>query len=50
MAKVRKGRYTAEFDGEVAVFLIGMRFNKPWKVWKWWFVFTAMPRNLRRLK
>ena len=49
MAKVQKGRYTAEFDGDVVVFLIGMRLNKPWKVWKWWFVFTAMPRMLIRL-
>jgi hypothetical protein len=32
------------------VFLIGMRLNKPWKIWKWWPVFTAMRPMLRRLK
>jgi hypothetical protein len=53
MAKVQPGRHTAELDGtddDVVVFLIGMRFNKPWKVWQWWPVFTAMPRMLRRLQ
>jgi len=50
MAKVHNGRFTAEPDGDVAVFLIGMRFNKPWKVWKWWSVFVAMPRMLRKLQ
>jgi hypothetical protein len=34
----------------VVVFLIGMRFNKPWKVWKWWAPFVAMPRMLRKLR
>lgn len=50
MAKVQPGRYTTELDGEVAVFLIGMRINRPWKVSKWWPVFVAMPRMLRRLQ
>jgi hypothetical protein len=49
MATVRPGRYSAHFDDDVVVFLIGMRLNKPWKIWKWWFVFTAMPRMLREL-
>ena len=31
------------------VFLIGMRINKPWKIWKWWPVAAAMPRMLIEL-
>ncbi len=49
MAKVQAGRFTAAPDDEVVVFLIGMRFNKPWKFWRWWPVFVAMPRMLKRL-
>jgi hypothetical protein len=43
------GRMTANLDGEFVVFLIGMRINKSWKVHKWWPVFVAMPRMIRRL-
>ena len=50
MAKVQPGRYTADLDSEVVLFLIGMRFNKPWKVWRWWGAFVGMPRMLRKLK
>jgi hypothetical protein len=46
MAKVRSGRYTAQADDDFVVFLIGMRFNKPWKVRRWWPVATAMPKML----
>lgn len=48
--RVRTGRYTAEMDDEFVVFLIGMRFNKLWKVHKWVRPFMAMPRMLRELK
>jgi hypothetical protein len=41
---------TAHLDGEFVVLLIGMRINKPWKVHKWWPVFVAMPRLIRRLR
>jgi hypothetical protein len=47
--KVNAGRYTAEMEGDFVVFLIGMRFNKPLKVRKWWPVATAMPKMLRAL-
>jgi Monooxygenase af470-like len=47
--KVISGRMTANLDGEFVILLIGMRINKPWKVHKWWPVFVAMPRLLRRL-
>jgi hypothetical protein len=50
MSKVQPGRYTAEIEGDIVVFIIGMRFNKVWKVWKWWQVFTAMPKMLAALE
>jgi hypothetical protein len=50
MARINKGRYSAETgaDGKV-LFLIGLRFNRLWQVWKWLPVFGAMPRMLREL-
>ena len=42
-------RMTGRMDGEFVVFLIGMRVNKPWKIWKWLPVATAMPRMLIEL-
>ena len=50
MADIRSERVTAEIEGEVAVFLIGMRVNKLWKVHKWWPVFRAMGRMLKELE
>lgn len=44
-----KGRMSAHIEGDFVVFLIGMRFNKPWKIHKWWGAFTAMPRMIRAL-
>jgi hypothetical protein len=41
-------RVTAEIDGEFALFLIGVRLNKPWKP-TWLPVFMAMPRMLKEL-
>jgi hypothetical protein len=49
MAKVTRGRMTAEIGGEFVVFLIGMRVNKPWKLHKWLPVFAAMGPMLRVL-
>jgi hypothetical protein len=44
------GRYTAQTDKPVVLFLIGMRFNKLWRVDKWaWFVRT-MPAMLAELE
>lgn len=43
-------RVCAEIEGEFVVFLIGMRVNKPWKVWKWLPVALAMPRMLTELE
>jgi hypothetical protein len=47
--KVQPGRYTAEIEGDFVVFLIGMRFNKLWKVHRWLPVFLAMPKMLAEL-
>jgi hypothetical protein len=49
MAGVHAGRFTAEIEGDFVVFLIGMRFNKPWRVRKTLPVVLAMPRMLREI-
>jgi hypothetical protein len=46
---VQRGRFTADIEGDFVVFLIGMRFNHPLRVHKWWPVFTAMPTMIRAL-
>ena len=50
MATIIAERMTAEIDGEVVVFLIGMRINRMWKIHKWFPVAMAMPRMLRELQ
>jgi len=50
MSGIIKQRMCAEVEGEFVVFLIGARINKPWKIWKWWPVATAMPRMLIELQ
>lgn len=50
MAKINPHRVTHAYNGkELAVFLIGMRINKPWRVSQWWQVFCAMPPMLKEL-
>lgn len=49
MTELIAERVCAEADGEIVLFLIGMRINKPWKVWKWLPVMTAMSGMLREL-
>jgi hypothetical protein len=46
---IERARIAAKMDGEFVLFLIGMRFNRIWKVSSWWPVATAMPRMLREL-
>ncbi len=41
---------TAAIEGDFVVFLIGLRINRLWKVWKWLPVFLAMPKMLRELE
>ena len=49
MPAIIKERVCAEQDGNVVLFLIGMRINKFWKVWKWVPVLRAMSPMLREL-
>jgi hypothetical protein len=49
MAETIDRRVAAEVEGEFVVFLIGMRLNRPWKVWKWLPVARAMPTMLAEL-
>ena len=49
MSDVIAQRMTARIDGNFVVFLIGMRINKPIKVWKWLPVARQMPRMLIEL-
>lgn len=49
MTRVVTQRLVPVLDGDFVVFLIGMRINKPWKVHKWWPVFSAMPRMLKEI-
>ena len=49
MAPLFPGRHTATIEGDFVVFLIGMRINKLWKVWKWAPVARQMPQMLAEL-
>ena len=49
MADVIPGRMTHDYDGDLVVFLIGMRINKPWRPDLWLPVFFAMPAMLAEL-
>jgi hypothetical protein len=50
VARVIDKRVTASIEGDFVVFLIGIRVNKLWKVWKWLPVAVAMPKMLRELE
>ena len=50
MSAIRAERLTAEIDGDFVIFIIGMRINKPWKIWSWGSVAVAMPRMLAELE
>lgn len=47
--KTKDKRMTSAHDGEVVVFLIGMRVNRWWKFWQWLRTAMAMPRMLKEL-
>lgn len=49
MTRICAERMTARLDGEIVVFLIGMRINRFWKVHKWLPVARAMPRMIAEL-
>ena len=50
MPTIEPGRRTHDHDGDVVVFLIGMRVNRPLAVRTWWPVFTAMPQMIAELR
>jgi len=49
VTEIFPGRYTAQTDTPVVLFVIGMRINRLWDARKWWPVATAMPRMLAEL-
>ena len=49
MAAIIDKRVCAEIEGDFVLFLIGMRVNRPLKVWKWWPVAQAMPKMIIEL-
>ncbi|HEX3197877.1 MAG TPA: DUF4188 domain-containing protein [Propionibacteriaceae bacterium] len=49
MTDVIPARMTHDYDGDLVVFLIGMRINKPWRPDLWLPVFFAMPAMLVEL-
>jgi hypothetical protein len=49
MTEIIRERMTADVEGEFAVFLIGLRINKPWKIHKWLPVTRAMSKMLEEL-
>ena len=49
MPDVIPARMTHQYDGELVVFLIGMRINQPWRPRRWLPVFLAMPAMLAEL-
>ncbi|MCE9664809.1 DUF4188 domain-containing protein [Halomonas sp. M5N1S17] len=50
MNKLYSERMMAKIEGDFVVFLIGMKINKPWKIHKWWPVFSAMSRMIKELE
>lgn len=49
MPQVIPGRTTHRHSGELVVFLIGMRINRPWRPDHWLPPFLAMPKMLAEL-
>lgn len=50
MSNVMKQRMAAEIEGDFVVFLIGARFNKPWKIFKYRWFLGSMPSMVRELE
>src|SRR5450755_508410 len=49
MAEIVPGRWTHRHDGDVVVFLIGMRINRLRSVRTWWPAAQGMPAMLKEL-
>lgn len=50
MSAIFDGRYSAQIDKPVVMFVIGMRINRLRDVGRWTFVASAMPKMLKELK
>jgi hypothetical protein len=48
--KTNDKRMTSAVEGDIVVFLIGMRVNRWWKPWQWMRTGLAMARMLRELR
>ena len=49
MTEIRDGRFTAQIEGDFAVFIIGMRVYRLWMFHKWLPITRVMPRMLKEL-
>ena len=49
MEKINNGRMFGKMEGDFVVFLIGMRINSFWKIFKWWPAAMAMPKMIKEL-
>jgi len=49
VADIFEKRMTGELRGDFVLFLIGLRFNRLWKIHKWLPVVRSMPRMTREL-
>ena len=49
MARIAQGRWTHTHEGDLTVFLIGMRINRPWRPDAWFPVLAAMGPMLAEL-
>jgi hypothetical protein len=50
METIVPGRFTAQLDKPVVLFLIGMRINRLSTVSRWWWFFNSMPKMLKELE
>ena len=49
-SEIIRDRMCAQVAGEPVLFLIGMRFNRPWRFRSWLPVFLAMPKMMKELE
>jgi hypothetical protein len=49
MPAINKKRMFAQMDSGFVIFMIGMRINSFWRIWKWFPITLQMPRMLKEL-
>ncbi len=49
MPEINKQRMFAQMEGGFVVFMIGMRVNSFWRVWKWFPITLQMPKMIKEL-